>query len=218
MGKWSRRAFITTAILAGGTLVVGIAIRPGDRRLKVAGLIAGEEETVLNVWVKISPDNTITAIIPHADMGQGVHTTLAMMLADELDADWSAVSMLEAPADEEYANYALARGYALGEKDFPSFLIDTVDGFFLKATQFMGLQITGGSTAVRTTGMIAMRVAGAATRSILKQAAADAWQVPPEELETRDPMARVVPGPSLATWALAFGPTVGASDVRTPLW
>ena len=100
MGKWSRRAFITTAVLAGGTLAVGIAIRPGDRRSKVAGLIAGEEETILNIWVKISPDNTITVIVPHADMGQGVHTTLTMMLADELDADWSAVKMLEAPAHE----------------------------------------------------------------------------------------------------------------------
>ncbi len=186
MGKWSRRAFITTAVLAGGTLAIGIAIRPGDRRSKVAGLIAGEEETVLNIWVKIAPDNTITAIVPHADMGQGVHTTLTMMLADELDADWSAIKMIEAPAHEEYANYALARGHLLGDKDFPSFLVDTVDGFFLKATQHMGLQITGGSTSVRTTGMIAMRVAGAATRSILKQAAADAWQVPIGELETEN--------------------------------
>jgi isoquinoline 1-oxidoreductase beta subunit len=186
MGKWTRRAFVTTAVLAGGTLAIGIAIRPGDRRSRVAGLVAGEEETLLNVWVKISPGNTITAIVPHADMGQGVHTTLAMMLADELDADWSGVEMLEAPAHEEYANYALAKGYALGDKDFPSFLIDTVDGFFLKATQFMGLQITGGSTAVRTTGMVAMRVAGAATRAVLKQAAAEAWQVPVDELETKN--------------------------------
>jgi isoquinoline 1-oxidoreductase beta subunit len=186
MGKWSRRAFITTAVLAGGTLAVGIAIRPGDRRSRIAGLVSGEEETLLNVWVKISPDNTITAIVPHADMGQGVHTTLAMMLADELDADWPHVEILEAPARKEYANYALARGYALGDRDFPSFLVDTVDGFFLKATQFMGLQITGGSTSVRTTGMIAMRVAGAATRAILIQAAADAWQVSAEELDARN--------------------------------
>jgi len=186
MGKWTRRAFITTAVLAGGTLAIGIAIRPGDRRSRLAGLVAGKKETLLNVWVKIAPDNTITAIVPHADMGQGVHTTLTMMLADELDADWSSIRMLEAPAHKEYANYALAKGYALGDKDVPSFLIDTVDGFFLKATQFMGLQITGGSTSVRTTGMVAMRVAGAATRSILKQAAADAWQVPIEELETEN--------------------------------
>ncbi|MFQ5549109.1 MAG: molybdopterin cofactor-binding domain-containing protein [Woeseia sp.] len=186
MGKWTRRAFITTGVLAGGTFAIGIAIRPGDRRSGVFGLVAGEEEKLLNIWVKISPDNTVTVIVPHADMGQGVHTTLAMMLADEMDADWSKVSMLEAPSHEEYANYALARGYALGERNFPSFLIDTVDGFFLEATQYMGLQITGGSTSVRTTGMLAMRVAGAAARSVLQQAAAEAWQVPVDELETRD--------------------------------
>ncbi len=201
MGKWSRRAFITTAVLTGGTLAIGIAIRPGDRRSRVSGLIAGEEEIVLNVWMKIAPDNTITVIVPHADMGQGVHTTLTMMLADELDADWSAIKMLEAPAHEEYANYALARGYALGEKDFPSFLVDTVDGFFLEATQIMGLQLTGGSTAVRTTGMIAMRVAGAATRSILKQAAADAWQVPVEDLKTKSSHIRHAPSDRSAPYA-----------------
>ncbi len=213
MGKWTRRAFITTGVLAGGTLAIGIGIRSGDRRSKVAGLIAGEEETVLNVWVKISPDNTVTAIVPHADMGQGVHTTLTMMLADEMDADWSNVKMLEAPSHGEYANYALARGYALGVKDFPSFLIDTVDGFFLKATQFMGLQITGGSTSVRTTGMIAMRVAGAAAKSVLKQAAADAWQVPVEELETENSQIHHAPSNRSAPYA-SFA--VQAAELSVP--
>jgi len=96
MGKWTRRAFITTGVLAGGAVVIGVAIRPGNRSGKVAPLIAGEDETVLNVWVKIAPDNTITAIVPHAEMGQGVHTTLAMMLAEEMDADWNTVAMMEA--------------------------------------------------------------------------------------------------------------------------
>ena len=98
MSKWSRRAFITTSVLAGGAVVIGVAIRPGNRAAKVAGLVASDTETVLNVWVKIAPDNTVTAIIPHAEMGQGVHTTLAMMLADEMDADWQLVKMMEAPA------------------------------------------------------------------------------------------------------------------------
>jgi isoquinoline 1-oxidoreductase beta subunit len=182
MNKWTRRAFITTGALAGGAIVIGVAIRPGDRAGQVAPLIAGEDETVLNVWLKISPDNSVTAIIPHAEMGQGVHTTLAMMLAEEMDADWDKVSMTEAPARSEYANYALAKGYAAGDVDFPAFLVDTVDGFFLKATQFMSLQITGGSTAVPTTGQHAMRVAGAAARAVLLKAAADAWGVPEEEL------------------------------------
>ena len=182
MAKWTRRAFITTGVLAGGVVVIGVAIRPGNRAGKIAPLVAGEDETVFNVWVKIAPDNTVTAIIPHAEMGQGVHTTLAMMLAEEMDADWHNVTMLEAPAHNEYANYALAKGFAAGDVDFPSFLMDTVDGFFLTATQFMSLQITGGSTSVPTTGQQAMRVAGAAAKAVLLQAAADSWNVPLAEL------------------------------------
>jgi isoquinoline 1-oxidoreductase beta subunit len=109
-----------------------------------------------------------------------------MMLADELDADWSRIDVLEAPSDKEYANYALARGYVAGGADFPAWLIDTVDGIFFRATQAMGLQITGGSTSVRTTGQIAMRVTGAAARTALLQAAADEWQVSVSELTTQN--------------------------------
>ncbi|HUD97419.1 MAG TPA: molybdopterin cofactor-binding domain-containing protein, partial [Woeseiaceae bacterium] len=182
MGKWTRRAFITTGVLAGGAIVIGVAVRPGNRADRVLPLVAGDDETVLNVWVKISPDNSVTAIVPHAEMGQNAHTTLAMMLADEMEADWAGVGVLEAPADREYANYAIARGFALGDREFPAFLVDTVDGFFLRATQVMGLQITGGSMSVRTTGQLAMRVAGAAAKATLLQAAANEWQVPVSEL------------------------------------
>ncbi len=182
MGKWSRRAFITTGVVAGGVLAIGVAIRPGDRTDRVSALVAGDGGTLLDVWLKIAPDNTVTAIVPHAEMGQGAHTALAMMLADELDADWNAVTMIEAPAHKEYANYALARGYMLGDRDIPALLAGTVDGFFLMATKTMALQITGGSTSVALTGRYAMRVAGAAARSVLLQAAADEWQVPIEEL------------------------------------
>ena len=188
MGKWSRRAFITTGVAAGGVVIFGVAIRRGDRRDKVRHLVAGPDDELFDTWLKISPDNTITAIVPHAEMGQGVHTTLAMMLADELDADWSKVAILEAPADKEYANYALARAYAAGGVDFPAWLVDTVDGLFFRATQAMGLQITGGSMSVGTTGQLAMRVTGAAARAVLLQAAAEEWQVAVQELETRDSM------------------------------
>jgi isoquinoline 1-oxidoreductase beta subunit len=182
MGKWSRRAFISAGVVAGGAVVFGVAIRPGNRAEKVRGMIAGDDESVFNVWVKISPDNTVTAIIPHAEMGQGVHTTLAMMLADEMDAEWNNVKMLEAPANKEYANYALGKGYTAGDIDFPAFLVDTVDGFFLTAMKSMNMQITGGSLSVQTTGQLGMRIAGAATRAVLLKAAADAWAVPSGEL------------------------------------
>jgi isoquinoline 1-oxidoreductase beta subunit len=186
MGKWSRRAFITTGIAASGAVVFGVAIRRGSREAKVREIVAADDESLFDIWLKIAPDNTITVIVPHAEMGQGVHTTLAMMLADELDADWSRIDVLEAPSDKEYANYALARGYVAGGADFPAWLIDTVDGIFFRATQAMGLQITGGSTSVRTTGQIAMRVTGAAARTALLQAAADEWQVSVSELTTQN--------------------------------
>ncbi|MDE0561795.1 molybdopterin-dependent oxidoreductase [Algoriphagus sp. NF] len=183
MKKWTRRAFIGTGILASGALVIGVAIRPGNRSSKVAGLIAEEGETVMNIWLKISPDNTVTAIIPHAEMGQGVHTTLAMMLADEMDADWSKVKFMEAPADKEYANYVVAKGFIAGNKTFPKFLEGTIDGVFLTAVKSMDFQITGGSASVRFTGQQGMRIAGAAAKAMLLQAAADTWKVPVEELK-----------------------------------
>jgi isoquinoline 1-oxidoreductase beta subunit len=186
MGKWTRRAFVTTGVLAGGVLAIGIAIRPGNRSSKVARLVAGDNESLINIWLKLDADNTVTAIIPHAEMGQGVHTTLAMMLADELDADWSLVKMLEAPAHPEYANHALARGYTLGDKQFPSWLLPTVDGFFLQATKMMSLQITGGSSSTRTTGQLSMRIAGAAAKAVLLQAAAENWGVAAGELRAKD--------------------------------
>ncbi|WP_075348608.1 xanthine dehydrogenase family protein molybdopterin-binding subunit [Algoriphagus marinus] len=186
MKKWTRRAFIGAGVLASGAVVIGIAIRPGNRSSKVAGLIASADETVMNIWLKISPDNTVTAIIPHAEMGQGVHTTLAMMLAEEMDADWSKVKFLEAPADKEYANYVLAKGFIAGDKQFPKFLEGTIDGVFLTAVKSMNFQITGGSASVRFTGQHGMRIAGAAAKAMLLQAAADTWKVPTEELKAQN--------------------------------
>lgn len=201
MGKWTRRAFIASGVAAGGVVVFGVAVRRGDRSGKVAGLVAEEGDALFDVWLRISPDNTVTVIVPHAEMGQGAQSTLAMMLADELDADWSKVEILEAPAHKEYANYALARGFAAGDVDFPSWLVDTVDGFFFRATQVMALQVTGGSTSVRTTGQIAMRSTGAAARSVLLEEAADQWEVPVGELETRDSMVHHAGSGRTATYA-----------------
>jgi isoquinoline 1-oxidoreductase beta subunit len=201
MGKWSRRAFITTGVAAGGVVVFGVAIRRGDRSDKVRELVATDDDALFDIWLKISPDNTVTAIVPHAEMGQGVHTTLAMMLADELDADWAKVEVLEAPSDKEYANYAMARGYLAGDAEFPGWLVDSVDGFFFRATQAIALQITGGSTSVRTTGQIAMRVTGAAARAALLQAAAEEWRVAVDELTARDSTISHAPSDRTATYA-----------------
>ncbi len=186
MGKWTRRSLIAAGVVAGGALVVGVAIRPGHRAPKVRDLVAGEDEALVNIWVKIAPDNTVTAIVPHAEMGQGVHSTLAQMLAEELDADWDSVQVEEAPAHEEYANYHLAKGFLFGDADVPRALVGTIDGAFLKITQALDLQITGGSFSIRTTGQHGMRIAGAAAREVLAKAAAAAWDVSADDLDLRD--------------------------------
>ena len=184
--KWTRRSFIgagaVAGIAAGGALMVGIAIRPGDRTDDLAKLVTEGGEQLITTWVKIAPDNTVTAIIPHGEMGQGVHTALSAMLAEEMEADWDAMDIMEAPAEKDYANFDLARGFIMGEAKVPSILLDTVNGVFLKAVQGMDLQITGGSASVRFTGTTAMMTAGAAAKELLLEAAVKDWDVPLSEL------------------------------------
>ena len=182
--KWTRRGFLTAGVMAGGALVIGVAIRPGDRTDKLAPLVTQGDETLLTSWVKIAPDNTVTAIVPHSEMGQGVHTALGAMLAEEMDLSWDQLEVMEAPAEKEYANFILAREFLMGGKQAPGFVQDTVNGAFLAITKSMDLQITGGSTSVRFTGASAMQVAGAAAREMLLKAAAKTWDVDVSSLST----------------------------------
>ncbi|MEO0884078.1 MAG: molybdopterin cofactor-binding domain-containing protein [Pseudomonadota bacterium] len=184
MNKWTRRGFIAAGVAAGGVLTVGVAIREGHRAPKLASMMAGDGETLVNVWVKLAEDNTVTAIVPHSEMGQGVATAMTQMLADEMDADWELVTFEQAPAHEAYANYPLGREYLMGDTTVPGFVQDSLNGGFLRIAQSMSLQITGGSTAVRFTGEGGMRIAGAAAKEMIVRAAAKAWRVPRRELRT----------------------------------
>ncbi len=181
-GKWTRRGLITAGLLAGGALIVGVAIRPGDRTGKLSKLVASEDESLLTAWVKIDKDNLVTAIIPHAEMGQGVHTALMAMLAEEMEADWDKVTFIEAPAEKEYANFPLVKAFLVGDKSIPGILLDTVNGALLTLSKTMDMQITGGSLSVRFTGTEAMLTAGAAAKELLIKAAAKEWDVPETEL------------------------------------
>ena len=184
--KWTRRSFIgagaVAGLAAGGALVVGVAIRPGDRTDKLAKYVTDGDEQLVTTWVKIAPDNTVTAIIPHGEMGQGIHTALSAMLAEEMEADWDAMEIMEAPAEKDFANFELGREFMLGEAKIPNALFDTVNGVMLTVARSMDLQITGGSTSVRFTGVGAMMTAGAAARELLLEAAAKQWDVPLSEL------------------------------------
>ncbi|MCY4358013.1 MAG: molybdopterin-dependent oxidoreductase [Gammaproteobacteria bacterium] len=190
MGKWTRRAFIatgiTTGLAAGGGVVVGIALRPGNQVKELAPKLGEENGKLVHTYIRIDSDNTITALIPQAELGQGVQTSLGQMLAEELDADWNHFEMEEAPALGEYATYSVGRAFLLAGVDFPDFAIPSIDGAFMRVADSLNLQITGGSMSVRTTGVLAMRTAGAATREMLLQAAAETWKIPVSEITTEN--------------------------------
>jgi isoquinoline 1-oxidoreductase beta subunit len=182
MSKWTRRAFLTTSAVAGGGVLIGVAMRPGNQVNDLAAKVGTEGGKLVHTYVKIGEDNVVTAMIPHSEMGQGVHTALGQMLAEELEADWDQVNVEEAPALGEYANYSLGRTYLLTGIDFPKILIPSIDGAMMGVADSLDMQITGGSMSVRTSGILSMRVAGAATREMLERAAAEAWGVPVAEV------------------------------------
>ncbi len=184
MGKWTRRTLITTGGLLGGGLLLGagvatfapnrIALRPEDS----AGPPA------LAVWVRITPDNHVIVIVPHAELGQGSQTALAMMLAEELEADWDLVRVEPAPATDDYANGHILRGF-IAHLQIPRVLVRGFEYSAFKLTQWLDFQITGGSVSVRGTGWFGMRVAGAAAKDLLLRAAAERWGVPAAECQAR---------------------------------
>ncbi|MDE2562856.1 MAG: xanthine dehydrogenase family protein molybdopterin-binding subunit [Sphingomonadales bacterium] len=184
MNKWTRRGFIGAGVLTGGALVVGVAVRPGNPVDKLRGDVAsGPGEELVNAWVKIDHDNTVTAIVPHCEMGQGAHTALAQMLADELDADWAKVAVMQAPANGFYVVPDTAREFvAKWSVDAPNWIEPTYNGLFTQVARLADVMITGGSSSVRTTGQHTMRMAGAAARHMLVAAAARKWGVPEGEV------------------------------------
>ena len=138
---------------AGAALTLAIAMPRTGLSQATSGASAMKRGTWdANAFVRITPDNAVTVISKHLEMGQGVYTGLATILADELDADWSQVKVESAPANATlYSNPGL------------------------------GGQGTGGSTSI-TTSYDQMRKAGASARAMLVAAAATQWNVPAGEI------------------------------------
>jgi len=148
----SRRAFLRGAAVGTGALVVATTV--GLPKLKAATEVAFPSAPPQpNAFVRIAPDNTVTVMIKHLDMGQGNTTGLATIVAEELDADWGQMRTEFAPADAKlYNNLA-----------------------------FGPVQGTGGSTAIANSWM-QLRRAGAAAREMLVAAAAFQWKAPVAEI------------------------------------
>ena len=178
-----RRAFIAFAALAGGGLVV--AAGTGAWRAWKLGRYrapAGEGESSFNAWVTIDRTGRVAVSVPHQEMGQGVFSLVALLVAEELDSDPANITARPAPLGLAYSNplpvldsLALKRGDdALG----------SVAHRGLEAVlRLAGDQMTGGSTSARNC-WVAARRAGAGARSALLSAAARRWGVPAERLRT----------------------------------
>lgn len=101
---FSRRKFLKAGVIAGGALVVAFVV-PGARRLAMAQeAAAGGATLVPNAFLRIGADDSVTVLLAHSEMGQGIWTTLPMLIAEELDADWSKIKVEHAPAAPAYAN------------------------------------------------------------------------------------------------------------------
>jgi isoquinoline 1-oxidoreductase beta subunit len=147
----SRRALLKGGLAVGTGLVVGFRLSYPDRATLLA---QGTGVFAPNQWLRIDRDGVVTIINSVPEMGQGSMTTMPMIVADELDADWDKIRVESAPADpSRYANPVTRQ------------------------------QSYGGSRGVRD-HLELWRKAGAAARQMLREAAAKEWGVPPDEVTT----------------------------------
>lgn len=164
----TRRVFMATGgILGTGLIVGGIAgtIHVNKKIKKYSGVDMGDGES-LNAWIRIAPDNTITMAVARAEMGQGVYTSLPMLIAEELEVDMSRIEVIHPQPESPYANTFLVtqsepnafKGYSMIEKFYA----------------FIPVVGTGGSTTIPD-GFTNMRYAGATAREMLRQAASERW-------------------------------------------
>jgi isoquinoline 1-oxidoreductase beta subunit len=183
----SRRGFILGAgAVVGGGALFGFASYGTSQAAHAARAadLMKSHGALLGGWILISPDGATTIVIPHVDMGQGVHTALAMMTAEELDADWSKVNTIQAPAEDAFANWFIAEAYTVKNR----FILESgvADPLFKLVARQMDLQMTGGSTAMRCTAEFGLRRVGAAVREMLVGVASERWSVSVDRLTTRD--------------------------------
>jgi len=181
-----RRTFLIggAAVVGGGIFAIKWA--DGSARSQAAELTNGKDGHNFATWLRIGEDDKITVFSPHTDIGQGSNTGLAQMLAEELDADWSKVEVVAAPAESPFANVVLGRGFLAEMTGYPGVVASLPTSLLSMIARSMNLQITGGSSAMRFTGQRGMRVIGAATRRALVDTAASRLGVPPGELTTGD--------------------------------
>jgi len=175
--KLTRRAFIVSSALVAGGAAFGIY----TAKRELPNPLGEDFSAALNPFVVIGEE--ITLIVPRAEMGQGVSTTLAALIAEELDVDWEQIRVIHGPAAQAYYNGAIIEGSFPVPSWKRSGWVNTVAEATEVIPKALGLQVTGGSSSTRD-GFTRMRAAGAAARIALLQAAAER-EGSPDGLTTR---------------------------------
>ncbi|HTD02345.1 xanthine dehydrogenase family protein molybdopterin-binding subunit [Undibacterium sp.] len=182
--KKSRRRFILGGLGVAGALIVGWGVMPPRQRLNGAHpLPVADGEVALNGWIKISKDGTVAVAMHRSEMGQGVHTALQMLVAEELDVPLHMIKPVYAPIDKIYGNVSMLADGLPFHPDNTGAVKRTAQWLTSKTARELGLQVTGGSSSVKD-AWGPMREAGAAARAMLVAAAAQDWGVPAGECKT----------------------------------
>jgi isoquinoline 1-oxidoreductase subunit beta len=157
--RCSRRQFLQISAITGGGLLATVSL-PGITRAMAGGAPASEP-IPLGAFIRINPDNTVVIGARGCEIGQGVRTSLPMLIAEELDVRWDQVRV-------EQLDYGIAPGKEAGQ-----------------FTSRYGGQGAGGSTNI-SDGWTELRQAGAQVRQLLVATAAQVWNAPAGSLTARD--------------------------------
>jgi isoquinoline 1-oxidoreductase beta subunit len=186
-----RRTWLLGGTAAAGALLVGWGAAPQRSRLGLGHLMrSGEGEVALNGWIKVMPDGGIVLAMPRSEMGQGVHTALPMLAAEELDVPLASVQIEQAGPDAIYGNVAML----VASLPFHPLEAEREDGFGRvkagrwlvgKVARELGINATGGSSSVEDAWEV-VRAAAATARASLVGAASLQWKLPADELKVRD--------------------------------
>jgi isoquinoline 1-oxidoreductase subunit beta len=203
-----RRAFLIGSAAIAGGVAVGIggwwATRPPANPLR-----PGPGEVTFNPYVLVTREG-VSFVTPRAEMGQGVQTTLAALVAEEMDLDWTQVRAIHGPASVAYANAkVIAEGLPFPSWE-QSFAKEAATQAMQIGARLMRMQLTGGSTSI-IDGFDKMRLAGAGARAVLVEAAAQRLGLPAARLRTEagavvGPDGRRIPYPELAEAAALIAP------------
>ena len=188
--KIQRRYLLIAAAVAAGGYMVGCTTN--RQQLRQGQLPLDQGQLALNGWVKIGPDGLVTVVLSKSEMGQGIHTGLMMLVAEELDCAWAQVRSENAPVDTVYGNIAAMADGVPFRPDDQGAVARSARWVVSGMMGQLGIMMTGGSSSIKDL-WLPMREAAAVTRATLLQAVAKHWAVSADTISLKQ---GVFKGPS----------------------